>query len=282
MAITLDPDLLAALESSDLTEPAGSIWRDPHVQQNLLAAHLDESTPAATRSPAAVSRTLQLLAEGLPHGALILDLGCGPGLYDQRLGDLGYDVTGVDMNAASIAYARAHAAGPVRYVEGDYTRDMPAAPGGGFDLATLIYLDFGTHLPASQRLILRAVRDRLRPGGRMVLDYLDAGATRAHRPDRDWEVRVSGGFWAPGPYLLLSQTSVHAESLAQRIRYTLLTAADGPAEVRRFDVWEHCFTEGAIRAMFAEAGFSDVALLRGVLAGVDPQADDVVFAVVTA
>jgi SAM-dependent methyltransferase len=274
VAIPLDPNLLADL-SSGVGEPCGgSIWRDPHIQRQLLAVHLDDSTAAATRSPDAVRRTIDLLTAGLAPGASVLDLGCGPGRYAQQLADEGFDVTGVDFNRASIEYARQHVRGRLQYVEADYTRDLPAGP---FDLAFLIYLDFGTHLPQVQRALLRDVSRRLRPGGRLVLDYLVAAVADRHRPGRGWEASATGGFWAPGPHLVLSQTTVEPRVLAQRIRYTLLTEG----EVRRFDVWEHCFTEGTIHALFAEAGFADVSLHRAVLAGRDPQADDVTFAVAT-
>jgi predicted TPR repeat methyltransferase len=36
----------------------------------------------------------------------ILDLGCGPGLYTQRLASLGHTCVGIDISPASIAYAR--------------------------------------------------------------------------------------------------------------------------------------------------------------------------------
>ncbi len=274
MAISLDPHLIADLSSGSAAPGGGSIWRDRHIQRQLLAAHLDRSTAAATRSPQAVRRTIDLLTAGLAPGASVLDLGCGPGIYAQQMADDGFVVTGVDFNRASIEYARQHVRGRVRYVEADYTRDLPAGP---FDLAMLIYLDFGTHLPEVQRALLREVRRRLRPGGRLVLDYLDAAAADRHRPGRSWEASVTGGFWAPGPHLVLNETTAEPQALAQRIRYTLLTEG----EVRRFDVWEHCFADDTIHSMLAEAGFTEMSLHRGVLAGVDPQADDVTFAVAT-
>jgi SAM-dependent methyltransferase len=275
VAIILDPKSLEELQSGADLGPGGSIWRDPHVQRQLLATHLDDSTTAATRGPEAVQRTIALLTDGVRAGAAVLDLGCGPGLYAQQLADAGFDVTGVDMNAASIEYARELGRGSARYVEADYAQGVPE---GDFDLVMLVYLDFGTHLPSVQQALLREVHRRLRPGGRMVFDYLDARVAESHRDGRDWEVSATGGFWAPEPYLVLTETTVEPLQLAQRIRYTLVTEG----QMRRFDVWEHCFTPEAITAMCAEAGFAGVALHRGVLTGVDPQADDVVFAVAEA
>ena len=251
-------------------EPGGSIWRDPHVQQQLLAAHLAPDDPAATRTPAAVTRAIELAVAGLPEGANILDLGCGPGIYTQRLADLGFAVTGVDVNGASIGYARAHARAGAHFLEGDYTLEMPPGP---FDLVLLVYLDFGTHLPDVQRDLLADICTSLRPGGRLVLDFLDAPAARHHRAGRDWEVSAAGGFWSADPHLVLIETTVDGPGMAQRIRYTLVTDSD----LRRFDVWEHCFAQETMCRMLAEAGFTEVSLHRGVLDGVDPQAPDVVF-----
>lgn len=218
--------------------------------------------------------TLTWLVGQVEPGAAILDLGCGPGLYAQPLADRGFAVTGVDFNAASVDYARARAAGTVRYVLADYTRDMPEGP---FDLVILIYLDFGTHPPSVQRDLLAAIGTRMRPGGRLVFDFLDAQSAAMHHADRTWEVSTTGGFWAPDPYLLFTRTVVDRDQLAQCTQYTLITEAG----IRRFDVWEQCFTDDAVRGMLAEAGFCEVALHRGVLPPTDSHPDPV-FAVATA
>jgi SAM-dependent methyltransferase len=275
VTIRLDLDVLRQLETGQAPRDGGSIWRDQHVQQQLLLAHLDESHDLATRRPATVEATIDWLVDGLPQGAAVLDLGCGPGLYAQRLADRGFDVTGVDVNAASLRHARDRAVGSVRYVMGDYSVDMPPGP---FDLVVMIYLDFGTHLPAVQRRLLEMIRSRLRPGGRFIFDHLDAGAARRHVPGRDWGASTTGGFWASGAHLLLTQRFVDEEALAQRIHYTLLTDAG----TRSFDVWEHCFTEASIREMVTAAGFRDPALHRGVAGDMGADQEHVVFTVATA
>ncbi|MCU0264112.1 MAG: methyltransferase domain-containing protein [Candidatus Nanopelagicales bacterium] len=274
MTICLDLDVLRQLET-EAPRVGGSIWRDQHVQQQLLRAHLDESNDLATRLPATVEATIDWLVAGLPAGAAVLDLGCGPGLYAQRLADRGFDVTGVDVNAASLQHARGRAKGTVRYVLADYSVDMPPGP---FDLVVMIYLDFGTHLPPVQRRVLEMVRSRLRPAGRFIFDHLDASAASRHAPGREWAASTTGGFWAPGAHLLLTEHFVDEGALAQRIHYTLLTEAG----TRSFDVWEHCFTEASIREMVTAAGFSHLALHRGVTADMAADGDHTVFAVATA
>jgi SAM-dependent methyltransferase len=46
---------------------------------------------------------------GLPAAATILDIGCGPGLYSNRLARYGYRVTGLDIAQPLLDYAQAEA-----------------------------------------------------------------------------------------------------------------------------------------------------------------------------
>lgn len=275
VTISIDLDVLRQLETGASPHTGGSIWREPHLQHQMLLAHLDESLDAATRVPATVEATVDWLVDGLPPGAAVLDLGCGPGLYAQRLAERGFEVTGVDLNPASIEYARGRAAGAVQYILGDYTGEMPEGP---FDLIVIIYLDFGTHLPHVQLRLLNMIRSRLRPGGRFIFDYLDADAASHHSEARDWAASATGGFWAPGPHLLLTRRLAYEAARAQRTNYTLLTESG----TRFFDVWEHCFTDDSIREMVKGAGFSHLALDGDVLGDTEDDDNHVVFAVATA
>jgi SAM-dependent methyltransferase len=56
---------------------------------------------------------------GPPPNARILDVGCGSGWFTRRLARDGYRVTGIDVDAAVIAYARAHRAAAEDYLVAD-------------------------------------------------------------------------------------------------------------------------------------------------------------------
>ena len=61
-------------------------------------------------------------------GARILDVGCGTGYFTRRFAARGYAVTGVDSDAAMLAFARAHRMGAEEYLLGD-ARRLPFSDG---------------------------------------------------------------------------------------------------------------------------------------------------------
>src|SRR5690606_12865264 len=71
----------------------------------------DPTVDGASRRPETIERSINWIAAsvGLRPGDCILDLGCGPGLYAERLAQSGFQVTGVDFSQNSIDYASTQA-----------------------------------------------------------------------------------------------------------------------------------------------------------------------------
>ena len=67
-------------------------------------------------------RYLDRLANSLPKGAKILDLGCGTGIpFDKYLVDLGFEITGVDFASNHISAARKNVPSAM-YIESDFSK----------------------------------------------------------------------------------------------------------------------------------------------------------------
>lgn len=130
----------------DLTEAAGFI--------DALIARLD---PAA--------------------GASMLDLGCGAGRHARRLATHGFDVTGLDLSADSIRQASTHADERLRFARHDMR-----VPFGfeTFDYVLNLFTSFGYFDRAEDHLaVVRNIAAALRPGGALVLDYLNVRVAEA-------------------------------------------------------------------------------------------------------
>jgi TDG/mug DNA glycosylase family protein len=129
---------------------------------------------------AAALRRLRELADALPEGALVADLGCGPGWFAERLRRRGHSVVGLDVSGAMLAAARA-ASPRARLVRGDLAR-LPFARStldGVWAKNSYIHLPFRQLPPA-----LAELHRVLRPGARVTLSFLDFEAARRSPRER--------------------------------------------------------------------------------------------------
>lgn len=226
-------------------------WDDPHIARQMLAAHLDPDTDAASRRPATIARTVEFLADTMPVGPgdRVLDLGCGPGLYAAAFARRGVAVTGVDLSRTSIDHAvdAARTAGlDIDYRVGDYTADPL---GGPFDAAVLIYLDFGVLPDEARDRLLDAVRAALRPGGTFAFDV--HGPARSRVRDASIAVhRDDGGFWRAGPHLVL-ETSYRYDGELDLNQYAVVEEDS----ITTYRVWDHAYRVTKLRALLRRHGF---------------------------
>jgi len=225
-------------------------WTDPHIAQQMLKAHLDPNTAAASRRPQTIDRLVAWLvgALGLSAGDSLLDLGCGPGLYARRFAERGLRVTGVDFSQNSLDYARAHDFAS-RYLCQNYCALEVEGP---FDAVVLIYGDFCVLDPANRAALLGHVRRVLRPGGRFALDVTTPVRLTYPSGRTSWEAVNGPGFWKPGPHLVLTQEFIYTEAAIELHQYSVLEA-DGRLLVYRN--WFPHYTLETLAPVLDEAGF---------------------------
>ena len=270
-------DLLSLVERSRHPVPWAEgdniPWHEPGFSARMLNEHLSQAHDAASRRIPTIERQVAWIHATLLDGtpATVLDLGCGPGLYAERLAALGHRCVGIDVSPASIAFARARATtagGRLRYVEGDVrTTDL----GHGYGLAMMLYGEFNTLPRADAAALLRRVHAALADGGILLLEPHTAEAVHAigHEPPT-WTTAASGLF-SDAPHLLLTESSWDEDALAATVRYLVVDAAS--ASVTKHAQTFAAYDEAAYRAILAEAGFSTPAFLpslTGDAAGTQP------------
>lgn len=232
-------------------EPA--FWTDPHISGEMLAAHLDPDSDAASRRHTTIARSTAWIARalGLVPGNRVLDMGCGPGLYAAQLAQLGFEVTGVDLSERSIAYAQASAATqglPITYHCHDY---LHLGDLGAYDAVLLIYGDLCTLGPEQRARLLGTIRKALKPGGRFVFDVSTPYLRRREGCTCRWYV-ASAGFWKPRPHLVLEQGFAYPGDVF--LDQYVVIEADGTISIYRN--WFQDYTAATISAELEASGFA--------------------------
>jgi SAM-dependent methyltransferase len=104
-------------------------------------------------------------------GARMLDIACGEGRLSRSLAARGYDVTGIDLSHASISLAQRSEAPNLHF----YVHDMRMPfYVNYFNLAFNFFTSFGYFgKPRDHHMAARAFASALKPGGFLVVDYLN-------------------------------------------------------------------------------------------------------------
>ena len=250
-------------------------WNDPHTSKYLLDAHLDPSWDAASRRPETIDRTVTWIDEKFTQESRcdILDLGCGPGLYAERLAKLGHRVTAIDFSKRSIEYAKESNRVkrlPIEYIYRNY---LEIEYENQFDLVILVYCDFGALTAAERDNLLARVRRALKPGGTFVFDVFLEDHLADMKEKRYWEAEEDG-FWAAGRALALTETFCYTESKVA-LNQTVVLKEDGQVDVHRI-YFQH-YNEADITALLSDCGFVMVQGYRELIQGQNSVLEPVLF-----
>lgn len=232
-------------------------WNEPGFSERMLKEHLTQAHDAASRRFEQIDTHVSWihhLLGGKP--SRILDLGCGPGLYAQRLAKLGHAVTGIDFGPASVRYARENAAREglhCTYIEADLRE---ADFGAGFDLVMQIYGEINVFRPAQAEEILSKAYRALNDGGMILLDVEDfASVQRTGQRPRGWYSAPSGIF-SKDPYLFLGENFWDEETHTTTERMYIIDAQSG--EVQLVAMSRQAYSDEGYVQLLERCGFKEV------------------------
>ena len=180
-------------------------WNDTHISKQMLKAHLDPDFEGASRKLSFIEQSVRWISDTVPASSYrqLIDIGCGPGIYAEKFTAEGYQVTGVDFSTRSIEYAIRSAKEKntkIQYFCQDY---LQLELSQTFDLATMIYCDYGVLSTADRKVLMRKVYSHLRKGGKFLLDVFSIASYDSFEEGQTWELCENGGFWSQEPYFAL-------------------------------------------------------------------------------
>ncbi len=230
-------------------------WNEPEFSRRMLREHLSQAHDAASRRFAIIDQHVGWIHNELLKGrpSRILDLGCGPGLYAGRLGQLGHTVTGIDFSPASIQYAQEQSfPGCAFRLDDIRTADY----GSGYDLVMLVFGEFNIFPPSTARSMLRRMAASLTDGGLLLLEpHTFAAVQENGEAPRTWD-GSTGGLFSDRPYLSLFDSTWDPIRKAAINRYYIIDAETG--EVTRHMESLQAYSDGEYEKLLVETGFTDV------------------------
>ena len=134
-------------------------WNDPDFSRRMLREHLSQAHDAASRRTIIVEEQVEWIHRQVLNNrsSRVLDLGCGPGLYSNRLAQRGHTCLGIDFSPASLEYAREVAR--TQQLDCDYhlANLRHAEYGTGYDLTMFIFGEFNPfRLEDAQHILHKA------------------------------------------------------------------------------------------------------------------------------
>ncbi len=273
-------ELIATAQKPEIyTNGTATMWVDEYISTQLLETHLSQETDLASRKETTISSTVEWILNKVPGDNLnILDLGCGPGLYTEKLAEKGHRVAGMDLSANSIRYAKESAHTKklnISYLQQNY---LELEEENKYDLVMIIFTDFGVLPPDQRETLLGKIYRALKPGGIFLFDVLNENYPANESGSKEWEVSKKG-FWRNKPYLSLAE-SFYYEEQKVALNQHIIIEETGKMDVYRF--WIHTFSHADLEKILALHNFRNTKCHDHVLPGCHMyRSEDVTFCITT-
>lgn len=220
-----------------------------------------------------IEKSVAWITEIIPptEHPLLLDIGCGPGIYAEKFAQNGYQVTGVDFSKRSIDYARQSAFSKklnISYVHTDYLKmDLNIR----FDFCTMIYCDYGALSTKDRQVIMQKVYHHLKPGGKFLLDVFSMTKFRSFQEQQTWEICPNGGFWRPDGYVALRGFYKYSDHVTLN-----LASIVSKEEITPYYLWDTYFSKETLTQEAKSIGFKLCGLFSDVAGRIyQPESDTI-------
>ncbi len=234
------------------TKSKGEFWNDEYISKQMLKAHLNPEFDGASRKITFIEKSVAWIRELVPCSkySLLLDIGCGPGIYAEKFAQAGYHVTGIDFSKRSIEYARQSALNKKWSISYLYKNYLEMNLNEIFDFCTMIYCDYGALSTKDRQVIMNKIYHHLKPGGKLLLDVFSMKRFYDFQEQQTWELCHNGGFWRKDEYIALNGFYKYSDNVTLE-----LISIISKNEITPYYLWNTYFSKETLIQEAEQAGF---------------------------
>lgn len=272
----MNTNLFLALQKPVLyTKSEAEFWNDTYISEQMLKSHLNPEFEGATRKMEFVNRSVDWIKNTVPAADYprLLDIGCGPGIYAEKLNEEGYQVTGVDFSKRSIEYAKDVADHKKLNITYRYEDYLHLSLGEQFDFCTMIYCDYGALSTKDRAVVMKNVFEHLKTGGKFLFDVFTKAKFNKCKEEQTWYQSEGNGFWRAEPFLEIDAHYKYQDYVT--LNHTTIITEN---EITPYYIWDTYFTIQMITEEAEKARFK-VSSIYGDVAGEDYSEDSETMAV---
>lgn len=204
---------------------ADILWTDDHIAKQMLAFHLNPEVSVASRTKSFIDKSVEWLVSEftLNSASKVIDFGCGPGLYTERLKSKGIGtVVGVDFSPNSINYAKRQAEQNQLDIEYHLSNYLDFSDLRNFDLISLVMCDFCALSPEQRSRLLEKFKAMLDDDGVIALDVYTTSRFDKQSESLSLEKNAMNSFWSESDYWCIQSTFLYSDSLVTLDKYVLI------------------------------------------------------------
>ncbi len=256
---------------------ASDLWTDEYTSGQMLSFHLNGDIDVSSRKFSFIDRSVAWIISqfDIRGGKSVVDFGCGPGLYTERLAKTNATITGIDFSKNSIEYARNRASDEninINYVNQNY---LEFNSDSKYDLITMIFCDFCALSPEQRKVLLEKFRILLKPDGSILLDVCSLNAFNQKIEGATYAVNHENNFWSPEKCYEFLNTFKYDDIKVTLDKYTIIENN----RTRKIFNWLQYYNKESVEKEFTESGLKIEKYMANV-AGDEFNADENEFAIV--